>query len=82
MLALGFVTFMTLVDVPMYLSRWRQSRRERREFLTVRAGVRDALNRRIPTKEWSVWQSEIAWLTGYFSVAVWLSVAFVHLSLP
>src|SRR5262245_57645684 len=51
-LALGFVAFMTLVDVPMYLSRWRESRREQRAFLSVRAGVRDALNRRVATREW------------------------------
>jgi hypothetical protein len=79
-LALGFVAFMTLVDVPMYLRRWRQARDEQQAFLSVRAGVRDALNRRIATKEWSVWRPEVAWLTGYFSVAVWLSVSFVHFS--
>ena len=79
-LALGFVAFMTLVDVPMYLRRWRQARDEEQAFLSVRAGVRDALNRRIATKEWSVWRPEVAWLTGYFSVAVWLSVSFVHFS--
>jgi len=77
-LALGFVAFMTLVDVPMYLSRWRESRRERREFLTVRAGVRDAIGRRIATRDWAIWRPEVAWLTGYFSVAVWLSVSLVH----
>jgi hypothetical protein len=79
-LALGFVVFMTLVDVPMYLSRWRRARREGHAFLGVRAGVRDALSRRIATQEWSVWRPEVAWLTGYFSVAVWLSVSLVHFS--
>lgn len=77
-LALGFVAFMSLVDVPMYLRRWRESRRERREFLGMREGVRDALSRRIATQEWAVWRPEVAWLTGYFSVAVWLSVSLVH----
>ena len=79
-LALAFVAFMTLVDVPMYLSRWREARREQREFLSVRAGMRDALNRRIATRELSIWRPEMAWLTGYFSVAVWLSVSLVHLA--
>jgi len=81
-LALGFVVFMTLVDVPMYLSRWREARRERRAFLSVRAGVHDALNRRIATQEWAVWRPEVAWLTGYFSVAVWLSVSLVQFARP
>ncbi len=80
-LAVGFVAFMTLVDVPMYVGRWRQARRERRAFLSVRAGVRDAMSRRIATRQWSVWRPEVAWLTGYFSVAVWLSVSLVHFSL-
>jgi hypothetical protein len=80
-LALGFVAFMTLVDVPMYIARWREGRREQRASLSVRAGVRDALSRRVATKDWSVWRPEIAWLTGYFSVAVWLSVSLVHFSL-
>jgi hypothetical protein len=81
-LALGFVAFMTLVDVPMYVSRWREARREQRPFLSVRAGVQDALNRRIATREWAVWRPEVAWLTGYFSIAVWLSVSLVHFALP
>jgi hypothetical protein len=79
-LAAGFVVFMTLVDIPMYVSRWRQSRQERREFLSMRAGMRDALDRRIATREWSVWRPEAAWLTGYFSIAVWLSESLVHFS--
>jgi hypothetical protein len=79
-LALGFVTFMTRVDIPMYLGRWRQARNERQAFLGMRAGLHDALNRRIATREWSVWRPEVAWLTGYFSIAVWLSVSLVRLS--
>jgi hypothetical protein len=79
-LALGVVAFMTRVDVPMYVRRWRQARSERQVFLPVRVGVQDALNRRIATREWSVWRPEVAWLTGYFSIAVWLSVSLVRLS--
>lgn len=79
--ALGFVAFMTLVDVPMYVSRWRRARVERRRFLGLREGLQDARSRRIATRDWAVWRPEIAWLTGYFSFAVWLSVSFVHFSL-
>jgi hypothetical protein len=28
------------------------------------------------------WKSEVAWMTLYFSVAVWLSIALVHAPLP
>jgi hypothetical protein len=81
-LALGFVVFMVLVDVPMYVARWRQSRREHRRYLSLGEGARDALHRRIATRDWAHWRPEVAWLTGYFSVAVWLSLFLVHFASP
>jgi hypothetical protein len=74
-----FVSFMVLVDVPMYFKRWRHARRESHLRLTLRAGLRDARNRRIPTTEWVVWRPELAWLTGYFSIAVWISISVAYL---
>jgi len=79
-LAFGFVAFMTLVDVPMYFRRWRESRKAGGTYLTLAEGIHDALYRRIATREWATWRPEVAWLTGYFSVAVWLSLALVHFS--
>jgi len=73
-----FVLFMSFVDVPMYLRRWRAGRLERRAYLSLREGVRDALYRRITTRDWATWRPEVAWLTSYFSVAVWLSIALVQ----
>jgi len=69
-----YVTFMFSVDVPMYLER---ARRSSGEHLGPGAGLWDALNRRVPTRSWAVWRPETAWLTGYFSGAVWLSLAMV-----
>ncbi|TPV94388.1 MAG: hypothetical protein B7733_15390 [Myxococcales bacterium FL481] len=80
--AAGFVAFMVTVDVPMYLQRWRESRQRGGRYLTLRDGLRDALFRRVATRDWRTWRPEVAWLTGYFSVAVWLSLALVHLSTP
>ena len=80
LMAACFVAFMTLVDIPMYLSRWRRARRERQPCLSLREGLRDARSRRVPTTAWAVWRPEVAWLTGYFSVAVWVSLSFVYLS--
>lgn len=78
-LCLGYVVFMGLVDVPMYVGRWREGRRTGRRTLGLRAGLHDALHRRHPTRSWAVWRPEVAWLTGYFSGAVWVSLALVHL---
>jgi hypothetical protein len=44
--------------------------------------VRDAIERRIAVRDWNKWQPEVAWLTGYFSFAVWLSLALVHFTQP
>jgi len=79
-MAAGFAAFMMLVDIPMYLVRLRRARRERHTFLSLRDGLRDARSRRIPTTEWAAWRPEVAWLTGYFSLAVWVSLSFVYLS--
>jgi hypothetical protein len=80
-LAGGFVAFMVTVDVPMYARRWRQGRGEARPYLSLLAGLTDARRRRIATTQWAVWRPEVAWLTGYFSVAVWISLSFVYLAL-
>lgn len=78
--AFCFVTFMVVVDIPMYLRRWREGRRAQARYLSARDGLRDAIERRIATHDWEIWRPEVAWLTGYFSFAVWLSVSMVQVS--
>jgi len=78
-LAAGFVFFMTTVDVPMYVRRWNAGRAGGAAYLPVMAGLRDAWSRRIPTQRWEDWREEVAWLTMYFSFAVWVSVAMIWL---
>jgi hypothetical protein len=74
-----YVAFMVLVDVPMYVRRWKRSVAAGERRLGVVEGARDALQRREATRSWSVWRPEVAWLTGYFTCAVWLSLGLVHL---
>jgi hypothetical protein len=80
--AAGFVAFMTLVDVPKYVRKWRRDRRQAKAYLSLREGLKDVRCRRVATTEWVAWRAEVAWLTGYFSLAVWISLSLVHLSLP
>jgi hypothetical protein len=80
-LAGSFVVFMVFIDVPMYVRRWLRSRRHAHPRLTLQEGLVDAQRRRIVTTEWAIWRPETAWLTGYFSVAVWISMSFVYLAL-
>ena len=45
------------------------------------APSKDAWSRRVVTKEWKHWEPEVAWLTGYFSTAVWTSILICNLCL-
>jgi hypothetical protein len=54
----GFLAFLMTIDVPMYLKRWRTGDADGDKRLTPREGLRD----------------EIAWMSLYFSLAVWSSL--------
>ena len=73
-----YVLFMVTVDVPMYIKRWRSGEFEDQK-LSLGVGWQDALYRRVPTREWAIWKPEVAWLTGYFSGAVWISMFLITL---
>ncbi|WP_342619341.1 hypothetical protein [Rhodoferax sp. GW822-FHT02A01] len=74
----AYVAFMFLVDVPMYWSRWLQDEASGRHYLSLQQGVLDASARWVVSHQWQVWKSEVAWMSLYFSVAVWLSIALIH----
>jgi len=66
-----------IVDVRMYLRRARL--RAASEYLTLAVGLRDSQIRRHPTSDWKVWREEVPWMTLYFSIGVWTSLAMVLL---
>lgn len=74
----GFVAFMCTVDVPMYLSRWHRDQLHGRTYLSLLEGLRDVAMRWTVTHSWHDWREEMAWMTLYFSFAVWISIALVH----
>jgi hypothetical protein len=78
-ICLAYVGYMFLVDVPMYLNRWLADEAEGRAYLGVAQGAMDAANRWVVSGQWQVWKGEVVWMSLYFSVAVWLSIASVHL---
>jgi hypothetical protein len=69
---------MFLVDVPMYWSRWVADGVSERHYLSIAQGVHDVAVRRVVSYRWADWKSEVLWMSLYFSVAVWLSIAFIH----
>ena len=73
-----YVMFMCTVDIPMYVSRWQADEASGRPYLTLSQGLHDAWSRRVVTFSWAEWRTEIPWMTLYFSVCVWWSLALVH----
>jgi hypothetical protein len=73
-----YVLFMFMVDVPMYWSRWNADQMSGRAYLSLSQGVADASGRWVVSYRWEDWKNEIAWMSLYFSVAVWLSIALIH----
>jgi len=71
----GYVLFMVTVDVPMYLGRWQADVASGKPLLGVLAGLHDVTTRWAVTHDIAQWKDEIAWMSLYFSVAVWSSLA-------
>jgi hypothetical protein len=71
----GYLAFMLSVDVPMYLGRWHADLTAGKELLGALAGLHDVSTRWAVTHDIAHWQDEIPWMTLYFSVAVWASLA-------
>lgn len=78
----AYVFFMFSVDVPMYWERWVSDEGMGRQYLSLSQGISDASGRWVVSHDWSIWKTEVTWMTLYFSVAVWLSIAMVHAPIP
>jgi hypothetical protein len=78
----AYVVFMFLVDVPMYWSRWLADEAMGRQYLSLAQGAADISGRWVVSHRWEDWRSEVTWMSLYFSVAVWISIALVHVPAP
>jgi hypothetical protein len=71
----GYLLFLATIDVPMYLRRWQARRADNSGALSHLEGLWDASLRWVVTHDITEWKDEIAWMSLYFSVAVWASLA-------
>jgi hypothetical protein len=78
----AYVAFMFAVDVPMYWTRWIADQAAGRHYMSIAQGVADVATRRLVSYRWADWKSEIAWMSLYFSLAVWISISLVHAPAP
>jgi len=76
--ALGFVLFMVLVDVPMYWHRWQAELARGVTYYSFAGGIMDMLRSCKVNFSLKKWHEEIPWMTLYFSVTVWVSMAFAY----
>jgi hypothetical protein len=70
-----YLAFLVTVDVPMYLARWRADLAAGKELLGIFSGLYDLGTRWAVTHDFAHWHEEIAWMSLYFSFAVWSSLA-------
>src|SRR3984885_3356738 len=71
----AYLAFLMTVDVPMYLGRWRAGMADGSKLLGPLEGLRDVSTRWVVTHDLADWKDEIAWMSLYFSMAVWASLA-------
>jgi hypothetical protein len=72
--AIGYVIFMSAVDVPMYFGRWQAELADGTLPLGLLAGLYDVAARWVVTYDITRWHHEILWMSLYFSAAVWASL--------
>src|SRR6202045_3931790 len=70
----GYLAFLMTVDVPMYLSRWRAENADGSKLMSPLEGLRDVSTRWVVTHDLAEGKDEIAWMSLYFSAAVWASL--------
>ncbi len=75
--SLGFVGYVLAIDTPMYLRRYRACRAQGQCYLNLATGARDAMYRRVPSRQWAAWKEDALWLTPYFSLGAWASIGMV-----
>jgi hypothetical protein len=77
-----YVVFMFRFDVPSYAARWAADQAAGKHYLTLMQGFADVLHRRVVSYRWEDWKSEVTWMSGYFSAAVWISISLIQARVP
>jgi len=72
---IAYLVFLVAIDVPMYIGRWQFDLASGKPLLDMLAGLYDAATYWKVTRDFAQWKDEIAWMSLYFSGAVWSSLA-------
>ena len=72
----AYIIFMITIDVPNYYSLWVAAEQQQQVYLTIQQGLQDIQNYKV-TGRWDDWRYEMVWMSLYFSLAVWMSIAMI-----
>lgn len=75
--SVGTTALILVVDVPLYITRWRKGKRAGLRYLRIVDGLKDAVVRRRITQAREDWRNEVLWMSLYFSAGVWVSLGLV-----
>jgi hypothetical protein len=77
----AYVFFMITVDVPMYFLRWSTDLAVGKSYFGLTDGLWHLSHDWTVTHDINDWRAEIPWMSLYFSVAVWTSLALCYIPL-
>src|SRR5262249_27529608 len=72
--AAAYIAFMAAYVVPMYLTRWQSGH----ATLSFAQGFAEVAALCSVQRDWALWWQDAAWLTPYFTLCVWFSIALAH----
>jgi hypothetical protein len=75
----GTAALILMVDIPLYIARWRIGKRAGLRYLRVVEGLKDAVVRRRVTQTSDDWRDEMLWMSLYFSAGVWVSLGMIFI---
>ena len=78
LLCCGYILFMICIDVPNYYHLWQTDQSAGKVYLTLSQGFEDMQHMTV-TGRLADWRYPMVWMSLYFSIAVWISLAIVFL---
>ncbi len=69
-LALIYVIFMMVIDVPLYVKKYKENKTG---YLNMKNGIKDTFSC-VKNDSYAMWKKEIPWISGYFTLAVFISI--------
>ena len=72
-----YVPWGWLSDVPSNYEAWRKDQAAGKRYFGFWDGLEDAATTRRETRAWDAWGHKLLWMTAYFTLGVWSSIALV-----